>query len=73
MPPYLNLRLKDADILRLHPDDIVMLNISRPLASSERDMMIAAWKTLMQARGLESVDLVILGGVETEVKVMRKE
>lgn len=70
--PYLNLRLKAADILRLQPNDIVMLHISRPLASSELEKLIGAWKSLMREHGFDSVDLVVVSGVDSQVEVVRK-
>ena len=71
--PYLNLRLRPAEVLRLQPGDIVVLRVARPLASSETQKLVDAWKVLMRDRGLESVDMMVLGGVDTTLQVMHPE
>ena len=74
MPPYLNLRLKDADILRLKPGDVVHINIARPIASSERRALMDAWQSVMARTGPEDdVTLFITAGEDVSLKVMRPE
>ena len=64
--------LTNAQVLRLRKGDIVLMRVKRPIASSERDAVIEAWKNLMAKMGIEGVELMLVAGAEVTVSVMRQ-
>ncbi len=67
--PYLNLRLKPAEVLRLQAGDIVLLNIPRPIAESEQQRIVDAWTGVMQRAG-KANELVLMCGESINIKVV---
>jgi len=67
------LKLRELDLLRLQPGDIVVLRITRPLAESERALLVHAWTALMERSGHAGTEFVILAGADLDLSIMRKE
>lgn len=70
--PWLNLRLKPAEVHELKAGDIVHINIERSIASSERRVLIDAWNSVMAKVGHEDdVTLFLTAGEKVDMKVYR--
>ena len=67
-----DIRISKAHLMRLQKGDIVLMRVKRPIASSERDAVIEAWRNLMAKTGIEGVELMLVAGAEVSVSVMRQ-
>ena len=67
------LRLTEATLLRLKPGDILVMNTTRPLATSEQQMITEEFKTVCQSLGIQNVHLMVICGEEVRFSVVRQE
>lgn len=65
------LRLSKTSLLRLQKGDIVLLQVKRPIATSESKALVQAWSDLMQRQGIEGVELMVIAGVDVDLEVVR--
>jgi hypothetical protein len=67
------IKLSAADLLRLQPQDVVVLRTSRSLADSETARLAVGWRELMNSVHMESVQLLVLAGADCTLEVIRKD
>src|ERR1044072_1830890 len=67
------LRISKMSLMRLQKGDIVVMRVKRPIASSEREAVIQAWRDLMAKVGIEGVELMVVAGAQVDISVMRQK
>lgn len=67
---YHRLKMTEAAILRIQPNDIIVINTPRPIATSEQAEIVKAWQQLMARHNLHN-ELLLICGEKVAVEVMR--